>query len=195
MQAKYDKNVETGKKKPVLKKGEIDPTYLTLSPLKDFQLKKAIFPTISSNLTELYLQHGSRKNEGSPESPLISTPRGEMYFLRNGDWMQRLDIMKDIGPKNINFLIVGYVIDCKEFTYSENTKKALKVVIDCDGHIIEKVMWPDYDTGKLGAPKDIKKGSVCLFLMQKRAAKKAMYGKPAKESSPSSIVEIIVESV
>ena len=44
-------------------------------------------------------------------------------------------------------------------------------MVDSDGYITERVIWPDYDTGKLKYPKDLEKGAICLFFLQRRVGK------------------------
>lgn len=189
LENKHEIAVKAGKKTKPLAKGEVDDIYLSMSPLKDFQLKKAIFPTMPASLSELYLKYASRMKEGFDGGELFSNSRGMPTKFWSGDAVKRFDNIQQIGS-NVYFCAVGYIVDCKEFSFSKNTKKALKLVVDFDGHVMEKVMWPDYETGKLSYPKDLKTGSIALLFMSRRATKQG-----ADSSSPSSISEIILESV
>ena len=60
--------------------------------------------------------------------------------------------------------------------------KALKLILDSSGYISEKVLWPDYETGELIYPENLKKG--CIIHL--------FYGKKANESY-TNIYDIIVE--
>jgi hypothetical protein len=79
---------------------------------------------------------------------------------------------------------IGYVVETKVFDYKKNTRQALKVVADFDGLVKELVLWPDYYSGILDYPKEIRKGSICTFFLKKRANK----------NDACSIVEIVIEA-
>jgi hypothetical protein len=70
----------------------------------------------------------------------------------------------------------------KEFTYQNNTKKALKIIIDSDGYISEKVLWPNRETGILEYSENLKKGCLAYFFYTKRE------GKPY-----TNIIDVIIE--
>jgi hypothetical protein len=86
----------------------------------------------------------------------------------------------------IDFCVAGYVVDAKEFPYKDGERKALKITMDIDGFIEEFVHWPNYDTGVLQYPKDLKKESV-IFLFMSR--------KMGKEQYHTNINDIVVESL
>jgi hypothetical protein len=67
-----------------------------------------------------------------------------------------------------------YVVKAEEFSYSKNTKRALKMILDCDGYVSEKVLWPEYESGQLVYPSELKKGAIVTIFFRKRAGKKDM---------------------
>ena len=175
----YNNKIEQGKKATLSKKS-INTKYLGLHPVKDFSMKKAILPTLPLNLSSLIVKYSTKLfNEGGKSIPFFSDSRGSPVKFLNGEQMLRLeDLDNEI---DLSFCFAGYVLDMEERSYSKNTKKMLKVTIDCDGYIFERIMWPDYNTGKLIYPEELEKGSVAIFFCKKR---------PKKESS---IYNVIVE--
>ena len=75
-------------------------------------------------------------------------------------------------------------MDVREFAYpkASPTKRALKIILDADGYVSEKVLWPDYDSGELIYPKELKKNSIATIFFRKKTGKKDM-----------SIQQIVVE--
>lgn len=45
------------------------------------------------------------------------------------------------------------------------------MIVDSDGYQTERVVWPDYDTGKLKQYPGLEKGAVCLFFLTRRVGK------------------------
>ena len=184
----YETKLGNGVKTKQPKAPQVDEKYLNMSELDTFVETKKIIPTLPKSLSDIIKR--SRR--------LINTPRGEgsaIYFadsrekelpLISGDMLQLLET-SDVS-KDRYFCSVGYVLECSEFNYAKNTKKALRVIFDCDGFITEKVMWPDYNTGKLKYPKELAKGSIAFFFMKKRPQ---VEGKPL--SGQPSIYDIKIE--
>ena len=71
----------------------------------------------------------------------------------------------------MQFAATGYVMKAEEFSYAKGSKKALKMVVDSDGYISERVIWPSYDTGELKYPKELQKGAACIIFMKRRVNK------------------------
>ncbi len=59
--------------------------------------------------------------------------------------------------KDICVAVTAFVIKTQEFSFSNGSKKALKLFIDADGYISEKVLWPDYEYRILKYPNELKK--------------------------------------
>ncbi len=171
-----DKFILTGPK-PI----KVDLEYTFLSPQKEFLIKKSIFPTININLHELLCKYSNTKLLETGRFMLIKGSISKKdYRLLPGDYLQRIDCIAIEGI--LQFCVAGYVLDMSQFTYKNNTKKALKLIIDSSGYISEKVLWPDYNTGELIYPEDLKKGCIAYFFYQK------------KENKPyTNIIDIIVE--
>ena len=177
----YENKIALGKKAE-LKPIPINPKYLGLHPFKDFQVKKSILPTLPLNLNSLFLKYSTKVfNEGGRSTPFFSDSRGRPTKFLNGEQTLKLEGIDN--DQEISFCFAGYVLDTEERLYAKNTKKMLKITIDCDGYIFDRVMWPDYDSGKLIYPPEFEKGSIAIFFCKKR---------PSKDSS---IYDIIVEKI
>jgi hypothetical protein len=161
---KKAKGTRTKFKEP--KKGIVDTSYLGLDRLADFVLKKSILPFYPINLTSFI-------HEYAPQVVKV----GERAFVQHYD-AKYIMLDGDAFSKFMNiqvnqkcFLsIVAYVHDTKIETY-QKTKKRLELTIDIDGFIIKLPKWPDYNTGKLEYPSELKKGSVILLYLERREMK------------------------
>jgi len=106
-------------------------------------------------------------------------------YLVDGNTVERLDDLDaSLLDNDMYIAATCYVIEAKEFDYSKGTKRALKLTVSCDNYISEKVLWPDFNTGKLDYPQEVKKGSICTLLMRKKVNK----------NGDMNITQIIVES-
>ena len=152
------------------KKAKIDPYYMVIDPLKDYLIKKEICPTMNMDLYELikkYAKNAKIFPRGS--MPMVLDNRGFEVYLAGADILEKMDAT--VTDRNVYFCVPAYVIKAETFTYANNTKKALKMVLDSSGYISEKVIWPDYDSGELIYPKSLKKGCLAFFFYQKREGK------------------------
>ena len=153
------------------KQGEIEPLYLSLTPIKDYMVKKSVFPTMTIDLYDIIIRYSKYKILMTPKYPMITSNTMHDYPIYPGTYLQRIDGMT--LTKDMYFCVPGYVIDASEFSYQKGAKKALKLVIDSSGYVSEKVLWPDYNSGELRYPKEIKKGAVAFFFYKRRAEKDA----------------------
>lgn len=169
-QVEYEIKLERGVKAKPPKQGEIDPHYVGMHPIVDFVEKKTIYPTMPGSLYDVMIRHCPRVQEGSLEKPIVSDSVGTPVRFVNGQDAIKLDSFEP-KSRDLDFACAGYVVKCEEFNYAKNTKKALKMTIDCDGYMTERVIWPDYDTGKLKEYPGLTKGSVCLFFLTRRVDK------------------------
>ena len=188
--------IEAAKVHPMTKKcrhkipeGKIDLKYAFMNPIKDYILKKSIFPTMPVKLYDVIKNNTKNVKmiTSNGNSYVINKQYGEVRLI-NGKTFQNI---KDIpyqanNNKTINFCIAGYVVECKEFSYKAGQKKALKMIIDIDGHMEEFVQWPDYNSNILKYPENLKKNSV-IFLFLNRKIDKQKYH--------TNIDEIIVEDI
>jgi DNA-directed DNA polymerase III PolC len=168
---KYEKICENLRKfeKTSPKEAQLDPSYLALTPKKDFQIKKSIFPTMNLDLMKVLLINSNSVIFPGHKFNLIMGPNGADFPLFPGEYLQRIDGME--VPDVIKFCVPGYVVSMEEFSYQNGSKKALKLIIDSSGYISEKVIWPDYDTGVLEYPKNLNKGAIVFFFYQKKPQK------------------------
>jgi hypothetical protein len=114
----------------------------------------------------------------------VLSSRGYETVLVNGEQLQRLDEIDGTTiADDIYVASTCFVVEAKEFSYSKNTKRALKLVLDADGYVSEKVLWPEYESGQLVYPPSLKKGAIATFFFRKRAGKKDM-----------SIMSVVVET-
>jgi DNA polymerase III alpha subunit len=184
-------------------KGEMDPKYMDIhNPIKQYMVQKDIFPTMNLDLDKIMSKVISKGvtsfdiTIGNPFSiiNIKGDHAGDSWKLLKGETLQKLDTMvlnsgsmKTISGREDNmyfeFAVAGYVMDCKEFDYQKGAKKALKLVIDSSGYISERVIWPNRE-GTLEYPKDLKKGSVCVFIYSKKV-----------DSEYTSIRKVFVEKV
>lgn len=158
------------------KEGEIDPSYIGLSPLDEFRLKKSILPSMPLRLLDSMVEIGHKKirpatgNLASKSKYVALGSRGHENMVLEGKHLKKIDDMDNV-IMDIYFAAPGYVLKTEEFMFSNNTKKALKIFIDTDGYISEKVIWPDYDTGQLMYDENIKKGALVLVFYRKKPGK------------------------
>lgn len=188
--------VEAAKIHPLTKKcrhkipeGKIDLKYAFMNPVKDYILKKSTFPAMPIKLYDA-IKNGTNNVK-------IITSNNNAYVLGKGHKEVRLINGKTFqnfknlpfqpySDQVINFCIAAYVVESKEFTYQGGAKKALKMIIDIDGYMEEVVHWPDYTTGILSYPDNLKKNSVIFLFMQR---------KMNKEKYHTNIQDIIVEDI
>ena len=160
----YEEKVAAGKK-AVLKKGKVDPEYMSIHPIKDFQLKKSILSTLPINLSDLVKKYSPLMNESNDNSmPMYSDNKGKPSRMISGDDLEQIE-KRAPYEKSYYFCVPAYVIKTQEFAFSENTKKALKLFLDIDGKISERVMWPAWGENAPIYPKELKKGSVVMLFM------------------------------
>ncbi len=173
------------------KKGIVPDTYqelckdLVKNALKNAAIQKSILPSLLVGLYDLGRNHSSCIVNRSKPSKLMTQPStGKEVLLVSGEVLQRLnDMPGETVPEDKFVAACGFVVDTKVFDYKNNTRQALKIVLDCDSFIHEYVMWPDYFTYELGAPKDLKKGNICTVFFKKRAGK----------DGDCSVIDIVVE--
>ena len=167
-------------------KGTIPEEYLNIEkdPMKNAAIQKSILPSLLVGLHDLGRHHSKCIAGTRPSKIMISPTTGDNPLLITGEYLQRLDEMPgDRVPKDMFVAVTAFIVSTSVFDYKKNTKQALKVTIDCDSHISEKVLWPDYFSGVLTYPPELRKGSIATIFLKKRANK----------SDPCSITEIVVE--
>lgn len=174
---KVKKAEETGKKIKQLqpKQGEIPEEYVNLSPMKAAALKKSILPSLPVDLHSLGRRY-SKAKLAIDDKPMVKGSRGHPTPLVNGERLKRLDEMdQDSIKEDVYVAATCFVIDAKEFSYAKGQKRALKLNLDTDGFVHEKVLWPQYDTGALVYPKELKKGAIVTIFFKKGSIKKDLY--------------------
>lgn len=154
------------------KKGKIPENYLNLTPLQDIVMKKAVWPTMPIDLHELGANHSTVLIKDTSRPMVMSGTHHETRLVTGSD-LEKIDAIdgQDL-QKDIYMAATCFVINAKEFTYANDTKKALKITLDADGYISEKVLWPEYESGKLVYPAETKKGAIATVFFRKRAGKK-----------------------
>lgn len=196
MNQPLDKFIEVAKNHPKskrckheVKEGKIDIKYAFMNPIKDYILKKSIFPTMPMKLHDIIRNSCSNVIIINTEAGSYAVdPSGREVRLINGKTYQNiknLECQPD-SKQVINFSFAGYVVEAKEFSYQNGQKKALKMIVDIDGYLEEFVQWPDYDSGELIYPENLKKNCV-VFLF--------MYRKMGRERYHTNISSIIVEDI
>lgn len=170
-EAEYEKKLAAGIKAKPIDKSKIlpDEEWLGMHPLKEYCIKKSVFPTLPYSLYNIVVNH-FMLNIGTENKPLVSCTKGRPVRLYKGEHLQKIEQIT-LKDRDVFFASTGYVLKAEEFSYAKGSKKALKMVVDSDGYITERVIWPDYDTGKLKYPKNLKKGTACLLFLQRRVGK------------------------
>jgi DNA-directed DNA polymerase III PolC len=188
---KPDKNGKT----PEPKKGVIPEDYLELckdpvkNAMKNAAIQKSILPSLLVGLYDLGRYHSKCIAEGTSKPSKIMTYTnygGEVkqVLLITGEMLQRLDETPgEAMPRDAYVAVTAFIVDTDIFDYKKNTKQALKVIMDCDSYISEKVLWPNYFSGVLEYPKELKKGNICTIFLKKRAGK----------NDPCAITDIVIE--
>jgi len=168
------------------KDGKIPEEYVNLHPVKDAAMRKSVLPSLPVDLYGLGKKYSKvlSSNPTKAQSTVTSS-RGYDTLLIDGERLKRLDdISGESLQKDIYVASTCFVVEAKEFSYPKNnpTKRALKTILDSGSDTIERVLWPDYNTGELVYPKEFKKGCIATVFMRKRVGKKDM-----------NIIEIVVE--
>ena len=151
--------------------GNIDEKYAYLSSLEDFKLKKSILPSMPLSLLDCMIEQKSElikksKSTRTGSSICAINSRGKETAIINGKKLRFLD--ERIINKDFYFAVPVYVHEAKVFDYSGGRKKALKLIVDADGYISEKVLWPNYTTQQLEYPETLKKGATALMFFSKK---------------------------
>ena len=151
------------------KEATVDPAYVALTKKRDYLIKKSIFPTMNLDLVGVL--------KGNSNTPVLYTEKG-LYAMNKWNKENRVvdgSTLQKIDNTNVNqdtyFCTPGYVVSMEEFSYQNNTRKALKLMIDSSGYLSEKVIWPDYNTGELKYPESLGKGCIAYFFYSKKAGK------------------------
>lgn len=156
------------------REGKVPEGYLDLHPMVDAAMKKAVLPSMPISTYALGATY-SKVLCGMGLMPKVKGSRGHATALINGEQLQRLDdIPGDSVTEDIYVAATVYIAKTEEFSYSKNTKRALKMIIDVDGYVSEKVLWPDYETQQLMYPPELKKGAIATIFFRKRSGKKDM---------------------
>lgn len=164
------------------KEGVIPEEYLNLHPMQDAAMRKAVLPSLPVDLYALGAKY-SKVLDSFSDRPAVMSKNGYRTLLLTGEKLQRLDELEGSSvDEDIYVAATCFVSGAKEFVYSKNTKKALKMTLDADGYVSEKVLWPEYDSGKLVYPSTLKKGAIATVFFRKKIGRKDM-----------SVMNIVVE--
>ena len=156
------------------KDGKVPEEYLNLHPMKDAAMRKSVLPSMPIDLFDLGRRF-SKVSTGFEERPVVLGARGHRTPLLDGEKLRRLDeLTGDMIQEDIYVATTCYVIKAEEFAYQKGTKRALKLILDADGYVSEKVLWPEYETGQLKYPIDLKKGAIATVFFRKKAGRKDM---------------------
>lgn len=166
---------ETGKEVRLRqpREGAIPESYIDLHPIKDAAMRKSVLPSIPIDLYSLAKKH-SKVRVPDTASMVMST-NGYRTPLVDGETLKRMDDMA--GEKVLHDKYIAstcFVIEAKEFSYSKGTRRALKLILDSDGYVSEKVLWPEYESGKLMYPDTLAKGAIVTVFFRKKAGRKDM---------------------
>lgn len=147
----------------------VDPTYIGLTPKKDFLLKKLVFPTMNLDLKNVLDRDCRLPLLDSGRFKTIQNKYGKQTPIFTGELLQTID--NTFVNQNVYCCVPAYIMEASEFTYGGGSKKALKLILDSSGYISEKVIWPDYDDGVLRYDEGLKKGAIAWFYYYKKPGK------------------------
>jgi hypothetical protein len=185
--AKIEKARVEGKKLRATqpKEGVVPEQYVNLHPVLDAAMRKAVLPSLPVDLHGLGKKYSKVLNPDPVRSVVVNS-RGYDNLLIDGERLKRLDELEgDSIQKDVYVAATCFIVKVEEFSYPKKnpTKRALKVVMDADGYVSEKVLWPEYESGVLNYPKELKKGSIATIFLRKKVGRK-----------DSNITQIVVES-
>jgi intein/homing endonuclease len=177
-EAKKAKATDEGKKFKAIapKEGILPDKYLNLHPMTEAAMKKAVLPSLVVGLYDL----GGRYSKAiDPKSKhgiwMLNSRKIPTLFINSEFLLQLSETDGNNIDKDLYVAATGYVNEIKEFTYSNDTKKALKLNLDFDGISLgEVVQWPSFDSGELKYDKDTKKGSIVTVFFRKKVGKKEL---------------------
>jgi DNA-directed DNA polymerase III PolC len=172
---------------PTPKKGIIPEEYLNIEkdPMKNAAIKKSILPSLLLDLNDLGKNHSVCIVNRTKPSKIFTNQHDKEVLLVNGETLQRLNEMPGDSVLEDKYVAsIGFIVETTVFDYKKNTKQALKIIADFSGFVSEFVMWPDYFTGELFYPKELKKGNICTVFFKKRA----------NANSACTITEIVIEA-
>jgi len=162
----------TGQIERLKKKGpkpaEVPEDFIGINSKKAFQIKKSVFPTMNLDLIKSLKASSSMKIITNGNGMTLTNGVAE-YRLLDGEHLQRID-NADLS-KEVYFVTPGYIMDTDVFTYKGGERQAFKMIIDSSGYVSEKVIWPNFESGKLDYDPALKKGAIVYFLYSKKPGK------------------------
>lgn len=165
------------------KEAVIPEEYIDIPPIKDVAMRKAVLPSLPVDLFALGAKY-SKVLAPFSDRPAVTSKNGYRTVLLNGEKLRRLDELDGASvDEDIYVAATCFVLEAKEFSYSKNTKRALKMILDADGYVSEKVLWPEYESGNLVYPSSLKKGAIATVFFRKKVGRKDM-----------SIMNVVVET-
>lgn len=165
------------------KEAVIPEEYIDIHPVKDVAMRKAVLPSLPVDLYALGAKYSKVLAQFS-DRPAVMSRNGYRTLLLTGDKLRRLDELEGHKLEDDRYVAATcFVLEAKEFAYAKNTKRALKMILDADGYVSEKVLWPEYETGELKYPSTLKKGAIATVFFRKKVGRKDM-----------SIMNVVVET-
>lgn len=165
------------------KEATVPEEYVDLHPVKDVAMRKAVLPSLPVDLYALGAKY-SKVLDSFSDRPAVTSKNGYKTILLNGEKLRRLDETDGVHvTEDLYVAATCFVIEAKEFAYAKNTKRALKMILDADGYVSEKVLWPEYESGQLVYPSTLKKGAIATVFFRKKTGRKDM-----------SVMNVVVET-
>lgn len=175
---KAKKAAETGKKTRATqpKEGTVPEEYVNLHPIRDAEMRKAVLPSLPIDMFTLGKTY-SKVLSSDPFRVTVVSSRGYDTILINGEQLKRLDeLAGEVLEKDMYVASTCFVVKVEEFSYPKKnpTKRALKLILDADGFVKEYVLWPDYESGELRYPVELKRGKIVTVFFRKKVGRKDM---------------------
>ena len=113
-------------------------------------MRKSVLPSLPIDMHALGKKHSKVLSNQNRFRSAVTNQRGYDTLLINGEQLKRLDELEgDAIQKDVYVASTCFIVKAEEFSYPKKnpTKRALKIILDADGYVSEKVLWPDYDSG------------------------------------------------
>lgn len=167
------------------KAGKVDKSYVSLTPITRFQMRKSILPIYAESIQPL-LEHANVEGVVKTGNVLTYLPEAadvirdikrQMGFGSDQP-LERLPIA--IGQElkyynseyqiydnqRVSIVVAAFIVSERRFIYDKGSKTAVEVTFDVDGEQFTFVKWPDRKTGQLTAPDNLT-GAIALIHLTK----------------------------
>ena len=154
------------------KKAElVPPEYISMTPLKNYLLKKSIFKVYNDELAPLAIN----KLEAMAKASLVTQDSTTWQYHQPTDsnrWGFPIVGAKDLqdymeSESASRFAVIAYIVSTEEKTYQDGKKTRLIVQAEVDNKVFEFIKWPPWGKNDHNVKEDVE-DSVCVLVLSKR---------------------------